>query len=71
MVDRKPLPGYAWILRVVRVVQQSLRSPTVTATLGCDFRASLEVNNMTSVLSPFNFNIIISEPVTDIANASV
>ena len=26
-------------------------SPTVTATFGCDFKACLEVNNMTSVFA--------------------
>ena len=35
-------------------------SPTVTAILGCDFRACLEVNNMTSVLSSFNFCILLT-----------
>ena len=35
-------------------------SPTVTATFGCDFKICLEVNNMTSVLSSFNFNILLA-----------
>ena len=30
-------------------------SPTVTATLGCDLSACLEVNSITSVLSSFSF----------------
>ena len=42
------------------VAGRTVCSPTVTAILGCDFRACLEVNNMTSVLSSFKFSILLA-----------
>ena len=35
-------------------------SPTVTATLGCDLSACLEVNSITSVLSSFSFSMLLA-----------
>ena len=35
-------------------------SATVTATLGCDLKACLEVNKVTSVLSSFSFSMLLA-----------